>query len=439
MDILTVASTVTMSSSATATGQQPASQVEGTAPFQQQLNQYVNQTEASTSTTEAQATTETAVVSEVQTELSELSTEQLVVLIEQLIGQLEELSDAPLTEEDQAELDMISMQLLALMQLITVDTKEHMVTEGALTDLQAALPTAHKQVNNELLFKLQDQLLLLQQSLTDGNLKVVQGQQPEQLAANVVQQLKQALTETKANTKEQLVKDLTSQGAKIEGTTSLHEASLEQLKQLAKQSEYAQLGNQVQSTPTVSTTTQTVEPVNLINLQQAISVNQPFTQTVSMLKAQPQAPAFTMINQFAETVENMVLQKFDLTRLSGLSEARIMLTPEHLGGVDIKLSMQNGILTAVFQAETASAKDALENQMAILRSALAAQGITVERLEVTQAAFASELTWHEQRHEQQTAQQFEDEQLNDDSFEEELESNTVLEDLGYGRAVNEMV
>jgi len=67
-----------------------------------------------------------------------------------------------------------------------------------------------------------------------------------------------------------------------------------------------------------------------------------------------------------------------------LSEARIRLIPEHLGELDVKISVQNGTVTALFTAETAAAREMLEMQLPMLRTALQQQGFQVDRLVVTQ-------------------------------------------------------
>lgn len=65
------------------------------------------------------------------------------------------------------------------------------------------------------------------------------------------------------------------------------------------------------------------------------------------------------------------------------TETTIRLMPEHLGQVEVRLSMQNGQLTATIVTESAMAKDALESNLAALRANLQTQGVTVERLVVS--------------------------------------------------------
>lgn len=88
--------------------------------------------------------------------------------------------------------------------------------------------------------------------------------------------------------------------------------------------------------------------------------------------------------QFAEDMADWMVKQFTVTRAGALSEAKITLVPEHLGQLDVKISVQNGTVTAVFAAETAGAREMLEYQLPMLRVALQQQGFQVERLIVSQ-------------------------------------------------------
>ncbi|MCZ8520052.1 MULTISPECIES: flagellar hook-length control protein FliK [Paenibacillus] len=72
----------------------------------------------------------------------------------------------------------------------------------------------------------------------------------------------------------------------------------------------------------------------------------------------------------------------------GITEAKLSLYPQHLGHVEVKLTMHNGQLIAQFAADSATGKDMLESQLAQLKHSLQSQGIQVEKLEVTQSANA---------------------------------------------------
>ncbi|MGM1020029.1 MAG: flagellar hook-length control protein FliK [Bacillota bacterium] len=100
----------------------------------------------------------------------------------------------------------------------------------------------------------------------------------------------------------------------------------------------------------------------------------------------PSAPAQPVVHvrQFAKEMMDFVVQKLDIVKHSGLTEATIMLRPDHLGQLEVKLTMQNGHLVAQFMTEHSGAKDLLEQQMSQLRASLQSQGIQVDKVEVTQ-------------------------------------------------------
>ncbi|WP_274361479.1 flagellar hook-length control protein FliK [Paenibacillus thermotolerans] len=87
---------------------------------------------------------------------------------------------------------------------------------------------------------------------------------------------------------------------------------------------------------------------------------------------------------FADEMADWMLKQ-SLGGKSGiLTEAKIMLKPEHLGQLEVKLSMHNGQLVALFHTESAAAKDMLESNLAALRMNLSSSGVQVEKLEVSQ-------------------------------------------------------
>lgn len=92
------------------------------------------------------------------------------------------------------------------------------------------------------------------------------------------------------------------------------------------------------------------------------------------------------VMQFAKEMTNFIINKFEFVKNQAFTEARISLNPQHLGQVDIKLTMQNGQLIAQFMTRSTDAKELIDQQMAQLRSALLAQGLQVEKIEVTQSS-----------------------------------------------------
>jgi flagellar hook-length control protein FliK len=123
----------------------------------------------------------------------------------------------------------------------------------------------------------------------------------------------------------------------------------------------------------------------------ATDIQTPVITTAGQLSVQtqgttPSAPAQPVVHvrQFAKEMSEFVVQKLDIVKHSDLTEATIMLRPDHLGQLEVKLTMQNGHLVAQFMTEHSGAKDLLEQQMSQLRASLQSQGIQVDKVEVTQ-------------------------------------------------------
>ncbi|MCQ6557916.1 flagellar hook-length control protein FliK [Paenibacillus mendelii] len=190
----------------------------------------------------------------------------------------------------------------------------------------------------------------------------------------------------------------------------------------------------------------TVEPVTLPTavLQQAVG-----SQEVQ--RQQPVKPTLVHavpVQQFAETMESLVVKQLQVSSANGISEARISLYPERLGQVDVRITVHNGQLTAMFLTDTASARDMLENQMTQLRSALQAQGLQVDKLEVSQNQNADQANlFHDRggssnrdqqatkRNKSKDDSSFDRVQL--DAEQEELAIEQAVDrTLGFGRGVN---
>ncbi|MCM3746007.1 flagellar hook-length control protein FliK [Paenibacillus pasadenensis] len=161
--------------------------------------------------------------------------------------------------------------------------------------------------------------------------------------------------------------------------------------------------------------------------------------TVSNAAAPAAAVPVVNVHKFAEEMGGLMLQKLSITSSDQAAEARIVLNPEHLGQVDIKLYMQNGHLTATFLADTPAAREAIENQLAQLRQTLQLQGIQVERMEVSSQLQAS-LSFGQQGQSggQQRQGSAGDRAASEESAVREADAavQTAIRELGFGRAVN---
>lgn len=108
---------------------------------------------------------------------------------------------------------------------------------------------------------------------------------------------------------------------------------------------------------------------------------------------------------FVQDMSQFVMKNFKVDALNSFSEARLTLSPENLGQVNVKLTMHNGQLVAHFAAQTLLGKEMLEGQLLQLKQSLQGQGLQVERLEVTQSSSLQSNLFQDQR-QQQFSQQF---------------------------------
>lgn len=162
--------------------------------------------------------------------------------------------------------------------------------------------------------------------------------------------------------------------------------------------------------------------------------------------ANASAPAQVPVQQFAEQMGKFLVKQFVLTQGHGTAEAKISLHPEHLGQVDIKIMIQNGLLTAQFTAENGTARDLLENQMAQLRSALQGQGLQVDRMEVVQQSAGAESAAFFQQFQGRSGSNSQGGQSRERGskgvyedpavFEAELDRTSFLREIGYGSSLN---
>jgi flagellar hook-length control protein FliK len=62
---------------------------------------------------------------------------------------------------------------------------------------------------------------------------------------------------------------------------------------------------------------------------------------------------------------------------------RLVLQPEHLGEVQVKLTLEGGAISAVVKVDNPQVRDAVAQQLEAMRVSLADQGIKIDKLEVS--------------------------------------------------------
>ncbi|GAA3406653.1 flagellar hook-length control protein FliK [Paenibacillus hodogayensis] len=130
-------------------------------------------------------------------------------------------------------------------------------------------------------------------------------------------------------------------------------------------------------------------------------------------------------DRFAEEMAK-ALKSMKVHTANGLSEVRITLMPEHLGHIDVKVTMHNGQVVAQFMADTAHGKEMLEGQLAQLRAMLQTQGLQVDRLEVSQYNPPQSGSFQESKQQRQSGQSG---RQNDDQADRELAPVDFLTEL----------
>jgi hypothetical protein len=92
-------------------------------------------------------------------------------------------------------------------------------------------------------------------------------------------------------------------------------------------------------------------------------------------------PVNTPVN--TADVMNQIVSSVRAQAGENFTELRIILRPENLGDVTLRVMTQNGIVTAQFVAENQRVKEALESNFNLLRNALEEQGIELSELTVS--------------------------------------------------------
>jgi flagellar hook-length control protein FliK len=161
--------------------------------------------------------------------------------------------------------------------------------------------------------------------------------------------------------------------------------------------------------------------------------------------ASEQAPLPRLIhmNEFPQEMSRMIIKHFQFAAAGELSEARILLHPEQLGHVDIRLSLHNGQLIAQFITETSVGKELLEQQIGLLRTSLQSQGIQVEKLEVSQ--YNSTAGLYQDQHHRQPGQhqRFQQSRKSQSDYEQwtndltvDADPEVMLSGFGRGNSLN---
>lgn len=114
--------------------------------------------------------------------------------------------------------------------------------------------------------------------------------------------------------------------------------------------------------------------------QEIFSISEVNSNTKVFNASLPKTQVLKNIN--TSDVIAQIMEKLKVSVKPDLSEVRILLRPEQLGEVSLKIATQNGIVTAQFIAESQKVKEIIESNFNQLRDMLSEQGVDVGALEV---------------------------------------------------------
>ncbi len=85
----------------------------------------------------------------------------------------------------------------------------------------------------------------------------------------------------------------------------------------------------------------------------------------------------------ANDVISQIMEKMKVDVRGNTTEIKLTLRPENLGDVSLKVTTENGIITAQFLAENQRVKEVIESNFNLLKDALQKQGIEITNLSVS--------------------------------------------------------
>lgn len=133
------------------------------------------------------------------------------------------------------------------------------------------------------------------------------------------------------------------------------------------------------------------------------------------------------IKQFQEILNRSSLQAFK----NGTQQLTLILRPAHLGRIDMKLSLKDGVMTAQLTASSKGARDVLEQNLPSLRQSFSSQQLQVERIEITEQQ--ENLLKEKEEQQEQRRQIMEQNEPEADS--EEAAFSDVLENIIFNEKV----
>lgn len=334
---------------------------------------------------------------------------ELLVKLEDLLQSLQALPQETLTPEEQA----LMASIVQMLSLQTAQMKE-LTTNNELAPEKLML----------LLDKIDQELQKISTSTTpfEGSGKLAgvdenilaDPQKNEQVFKQLVSFIQQLDTELRATGKpiplqqveqmEQVLKQMNEMTQDIEGLAKLIEPESERTVESQLTPTQRPTGNPVAQP--LEATGAPAQPV------QTEENSQPLTgPTVDMAKSaqpaqRPEATAPTPTVRMSNLIEELggVLKNSFKLGQEG-TQIRVNIAPDHLGHLDIRLTAIDGKIAAQIFTSNILAKEALDLQINQLRNSLMQQGVTVDRIEISQQSSGQSMGQQQAHPDQRFTQQ----------------------------------
>jgi flagellar hook-length control protein FliK len=188
----------------------------------------------------------------------------------------------------------------------------------------------------------------------------------KQAAVTVVHAAPEALKPLVLEAKQDILPDIEDEALVLENTADIKVAAKSAGAETPEQRDF----NQAAEEPEPETVTD--------ETNSAIGVPQPvtFTTRQTVMPEPVRQPAATeVINQIADRI------RVDVR--GGVTEVRVLLRPESLGEVSLKIAAQNGIVTAQVIAQNQRVREIIESNFDELKDLLSQRGVEVSSLSVS--------------------------------------------------------
>ena len=354
--------------------------------------------------------------------VSEHQQGELLEKLEDVLEVLHELPKETMLPEQQEMMNAI-IQMLSLQtdaQLQVTDTSLEKVTGS--NPAQENLMNLLHQVEHEL-----KEVLSIVSSIQFEDVSKLMGvdekkvfadpEKFEQVVKQLVGLIQQLETQQQATGKqtslqqveqmEQLLKQMTSLTEKLESQTQLtepqrsNEENVETSQQVSKNLTFQQQEGSGSR----------IEPIQLQENSQTLTVTTTDSTKASQTATRPEptvpTPTIRMSN-LIEELGDVLRGSFRLNATGEGTQVKVNIFPEHLGHLDIRITELNGKIAAQIFTSSLVAKEALDLQVNQLRNSLLQQGITIEKIEITQQhssqSFGQQQAHSDQRFSQQQKQ-----------------------------------